>query len=82
MPWKHSQPDLWEVFPRMFGFEPEQVWKMRAAIAEHLPLILQDALQGQCTKGHSCKHGSKEALESLLQLASAEGPPALNEQTI
>jgi len=36
-------------------------------VHDHFPEILKDNLKGQCTAGHSCKKGTKESLEYMLE---------------
>lgn len=64
--WKNSQDDLWKSLPALFGVYAADLWRVRAGFAENLPSIVKDALDGQCTKGHSCKNGSRAVLEQLL----------------
>lgn len=66
-PWSDRQDKLWELVPVLFGVDVDRVQLMRARIESDLAAIVQDAVSGQCTKGHSCKSGSKRILEELLQ---------------
>ena len=36
-------------------------------LQDHTVEIVRDNLKGQCTKGHSCKTTTKEALHNLLK---------------
>jgi Putative rhamnosyl transferase len=60
------QNELWSVLFVLFGVEAEDLWNVRAHIEGNLLEIARDALEGQCTKGHSCKNSSKEVLKKLL----------------
>ena len=53
--WKTSQTELFDQLPLVFGIEPHNLYTVRAYIEENLESIVEDALSGQCTKGHSCK---------------------------
>ena len=70
LPIQASQELLWNKVPDIFGLEATKIWEMRAYLQSHLTEIVKDALHGQCTKGHSCKVGSREALEALLAATS------------
>lgn len=65
--WRDSQPELWRALPRRFGIVANDLWKVRNNISNNLYNIAKDGLQGQCTKGHSCKEHSKEILKKLLK---------------
>jgi len=68
--WKDSQKALWESLPVLFGVEATDLWRARAGIQANLAAIAKDALEGQCTKGHSCKDGSKAVLKELVDTYS------------
>jgi hypothetical protein len=60
------QDEIWKGVSHSFGIEKAKVAKTRASLVKHLPAIVRDNLKGQCTKGHSCKPGSKNVLKQLL----------------
>jgi hypothetical protein len=65
--WKTMQDTLWKALPPTCGLDAEDIWKVQAYLKEHEKEIASDALEGQCTKGHSCKEGSRAALKNLLE---------------
>jgi hypothetical protein len=67
-----QQTLLFQSLPTLFGIAPQDLWSVREHIANHLPLIALDALQGQCTKGHSCKKSSKRILQKIISNAAAK----------
>jgi Putative rhamnosyl transferase len=64
--WREAQPNLWKSIPPMFGIYEDDLRHTRMALAKDMPAIVQDALSGQCTKGHSCKKASRQILQSIL----------------
>jgi hypothetical protein len=69
--WRQTQNDLWERLPKTCGLDAAAIWNVRAYLKEHETGIASDNLKGQCTKGHSCKEGSKAALKKLLETTSS-----------
>lgn len=69
--WKDSQDGLWESLHPLFGVEAADLWSVRHGIEQHIAAIAKDALDGQCTKGHSCKQKSRKILEMLIKSAPA-----------
>jgi hypothetical protein len=55
--------ELWQDF----RCDYEQVIKAQRYLQDHLLEIVTENLQGQCTRGHSCKNSSKEILKALLE---------------
>lgn len=67
---QQQQDDLlWRdnVAETIFGGNTTTIVEARENMQTHLVDIVQDALQGQCTKGHSCHNKSKLALTRLLE---------------
>lgn len=64
--WKSSQKELFEQLPVLFGMEAQQLWDVRDYFKVHISEIAEDAISGQCTKGHSCKKAAKKALKKIL----------------
>ena len=64
--WRNSQPELWRVLPPLFGITARDLRRVRSSIQANLYNIVKDGLDGQCTKGHSCKERSKQVLKELL----------------
>ena len=62
---RSTQNELWDVLGVLFGVTSENLWNVRTRIERNLFDIARDALEGQCTKGHSCKESSKEVLLRL-----------------
>jgi hypothetical protein len=69
--WKSSQDELFAALPVLFGMEAQDLWNVRVYLEEHLPAIVEDAISGQCTKGHSCKDAAKKVLENMRQESSS-----------
>ena len=69
--WRRNQNKLWEDLPKTCGLDAAAILKVRAYLKEHEKGIVSDNLKGQCTKGHSCKEGSKAALKKLLETSSS-----------
>lgn len=63
------QIELWNVLFLLFGVNGEDLYQVRKYVSEHFVAIARDALAGQCTKGHSCKHSSKVLLQNLINAA-------------
>jgi hypothetical protein len=57
------------LLPDLFGVQQDQVRSVKQYLEAEAnqAAILQQALEGQCTTGHSCKEGSRAALLSLLR---------------
>lgn len=64
--WRDAQPKMWQAVPVVFGIYKDDLKATRLALNEDLPAIVQDAISGQCTKGHSCKQSSLNILQSIL----------------
>lgn len=64
--WKTSQDVLFRQLPSLYGVHEESLRNIRHLIEKNLLAIVADALNGQCTKGHSCKEGAKKALKSIM----------------
>lgn len=64
--WRNVQSELYDALISLFGIDQDQLLSTRNYIESNLIAIVQDALDGQCTKGHSCKKGSKIVLQRLL----------------
>lgn len=69
--WRDAQPALWRAVPKIFGIQQDSLRRTRSELALFMPSIIQDALNGQCTKGHSCKKSSKLVLESILNATTS-----------
>jgi hypothetical protein len=53
-----------------FNVHLNEVMEANQYLQDHVVEITADNLQGQCTRGHSCKVSTKEALQNLLDLHS------------
>jgi len=51
-----------------FATKREEVRCVHQYFSDHMAEILQDAVQGQCSHGHSCREEAKASLESFLKL--------------
>ena len=77
--WKDTQEALWESLPMLFGVRGPDLWSVRTFIHDHLAEIAQDALRGQCTKGHSCKQQSQAVLQELVAASSGRDDQGLEQ---
>ena len=66
--WENMQDEVWsKLIFRNFNVTPESIWQLRQAFELNLKAILQDAIQGQCSKGEfGCSEASKKTLNNLL----------------
>ena len=55
--------EAWRDLTNMFGIDRKAIVQARSKLLENLPDIVDEALQGQCTKGHSCKKSAKKKLQ-------------------
>lgn len=53
---------------REFHCRLDQVIRANRHLQDHVVDIAADNLRGQCTRGHSCKESTKEALQNLLDI--------------
>ena len=60
----------WHRVAKTFGVSLDSVHAARGRLHAQLPLILSDALSGQCTEGHTCKDSAKDLLLQLLNASS------------
>jgi len=58
--------EMWKSVLKRFMIAQPSVAKMRVYLTEHMAAVAQDNLQGQCTKGHSCKNSSLFILKQLV----------------
>lgn len=61
-----NETDLKEELWNSFHLRLDQVNRANRYLKDHVVDIIADNLRGQCTKGHSCKESTKEALQNLL----------------
>jgi hypothetical protein len=67
------QENAWHYLMPQFGLTRDYVHKVKLYLeGPEKDSIVKEALEGQCTAGHSCKTGSKIALEELLHQSSAD----------
>jgi len=65
-----KENEHWDRVSATFGLSMSSVRASRSRVVANLPRILQDALSGQCTEGHTCKDEAKVALQKLLETVS------------
>ena len=63
---KGAQERFWSEFPPLFGIDTQKLIRTRGYLESHFIEIVNDAINGQCTKGHSCKKQSRQALAMLV----------------
>lgn len=61
------QGEIWGGVEKTFGIVQDEVRDLRGYLERNLPEIVADNLEGQCTKGHSCKSSTKSVLQQLLK---------------
>lgn len=72
------QENAWHYLIPQFGLTRYHVREVKMYLeGPDKDNIVKEALEGQCTAGHSCKTGSKLALEELLHLPSADNAAAV-----
>lgn len=59
----HHQGQMWEQYQSIFSISYEQVRGVRSLLLDRSHEIAEDALTGQCSKGHSCKESAKKLLK-------------------
>eukprot|EP00977_Amphora_coffeiformis_P020968 scaffold8681_cov200-Amphora_coffeaeformis.AAC.12 len=62
----------WEHVIRDFALLPENAKATNEYLEKHMKLILQDAVLGQCTVGHSCRPDAQQELTELIEKVSGE----------
>lgn len=68
LPWVMA---FWNDTMKTFSLDENKIRRLRREMQSTLPNILDDAIEGQCTKGHSCKNTSTQVLQELLQTSLA-----------
>jgi hypothetical protein len=61
----NQQAEMWSAVEKLFSLKKEGIQALRSYILQHMTEIANDNLEGQCTKGHSCKSSSKRLLEEI-----------------
>ncbi|KAL7558370.1 hypothetical protein ACA910_007059 [Epithemia clementina (nom. ined.)] len=64
--YKENQDLAWNFMEQEFGVNKETVAAVHQRMEGDMANILVDAMNGQCTPGHSCKESTKRALGYLL----------------
>ncbi|KAL7576101.1 hypothetical protein ACA910_000880 [Epithemia clementina (nom. ined.)] len=59
----------WKDLPIRFGIHVHELVQLRSELLENITLIAEDALQGQCTKFHSCKESARQQLEQFRTMS-------------
>eukprot|EP00977_Amphora_coffeiformis_P024099 scaffold15076_cov155-Amphora_coffeaeformis.AAC.3 len=67
---KQVGKELWSKVSSSFAVKREEVRGAHQHLTDHMVQILQDAVQGQCSHGHSCRKEATEELRSFLKLYS------------
>lgn len=65
---KDSQDLLWHYVTQSFGVSREAMAGVNQYLCDDMALILRDAVEGQCSHGHSCREEAQHVLRSFLQL--------------
>ena len=60
-----QQVELWKAFIGLFSGTRQDVQYTRSIMVNRIHEIADDNLKGQCTKGHSCKNGTKAVLKMI-----------------
>jgi len=65
--WQEVEQDkMWKALHHIMDIKRDLVIRTKDYLTRHLAGIAADNLKGQCTKGHSCKDASKNALKKLI----------------
>ena len=62
------QNELWQTIWDSFFVTRESMRLVHEYLSDHMALIVQDALEGQCSHGHSCRDEAQEALQAFLKV--------------
>ena len=65
--------ERWTHVIKEFALLPEKTRKVNQHFKEHLGLISQDAVLGQCTIGHSCRPEAQQELDDIVKLIKEGG---------
>ena len=76
-PQARMQHAMWDGAQDIFHIDIQDAIFTRNYLLSHEAGIAADNLKGQCTKGHSCKHGAKKLLKSILEHAVADDSNAM-----
>mmetsp|Transcript_15029 Transcript_15029/g.28740 ORF Transcript_15029/g.28740 Transcript_15029/m.28740 type:complete len:692 (+) Transcript_15029:267-2342(+) len=67
---KRAKADLtdkrWDILRESFGVPRSNVHKANDYLTRNILKIAEDAIMGQCTKGHSCSKTARKKLENVL----------------
>ena len=63
-----SDRQLWQTVQHSFGVNRERLLVVHNHFTHHMTDIIADAIQGQCSHGHSCRQGAQDELQAFLQL--------------
>jgi hypothetical protein len=61
------QDRMWYVVKRLFGFSKRNARAINRYMGDHMKVIAEENLLGQCTPGHSCKTSSQILLKSIVE---------------
>lgn len=68
--WKQEDLDAdkahWSTLASSFGISQKTIEQSRRYLTDHMDLIVEDNLKGQCRKDHSCSEGIKTKLKKIL----------------
>ncbi|CAJ1947753.1 unnamed protein product [Cylindrotheca closterium] len=68
--WTEEQVDEdkahWKTLDESFGIMQASIQKSRRYLTDHLELIVEDNLKGQCMKDHSCSENIKKKLKKII----------------
>lgn len=59
--------DMWKLFPKLFQISRQSATETNHFIQSNLVAIAKENLEGQCTKGHSCKNKTVVTLTKLMK---------------
>mmetsp|Transcript_3513 Transcript_3513/g.5355 ORF Transcript_3513/g.5355 Transcript_3513/m.5355 type:complete len:431 (+) Transcript_3513:139-1431(+) len=60
------QDQIWKGLRKVFGVKKGELAVLQQYLKQNVVEIAQDNLEGQCTKGHSCKNSSKSSLQAIV----------------
>lgn len=64
---KERRELMWKALDKLFFVSRDRAVETNQFVLENLPQIAKENLEGQCTKGHSCKNSSVVLLQKLIE---------------
>ncbi|CAJ1947257.1 unnamed protein product [Cylindrotheca closterium] len=72
--WTKEQVEIdrtqWPLLESSFGISPTSMHRAHQYLTDHLGVVVEENLKGQCRKDHSCSEGIKKKLKQILYHSS------------